>query len=111
MKLTDNEKRDVVKYLEAGKPLPKEREAQGGLKLIYIAPPFDVGADFSIDIKIGEDEFKKKPSVIEEIAFRDTWGKGVDSFNAMLYERLKLMYSLLAEDGSIYVHCDWKTNY
>ena len=196
MKLTDNEKRDVVKYLEAGKPLPekyrfllfdddrevellwngktnevtnvvlpfqvieqideprsdakfgnqnslfdttgrqitgwtnkliwgdnklilsslkngplrKEIEAQGGLKLIYIDPPFDVGADFSIDIKIGEDEFKKKPSVIEEIAFRDTWGKGVDSFNAMLYERLKLMYSLLAEDGSIYVHCDWKTN-
>ena len=24
MKLTDNEKRDVVKYLEAGKPLPEK---------------------------------------------------------------------------------------
>ena len=99
----------ILSSLKNG-PLRKEIEAQGGLKLIYIDPPFDVGADFSIDIKIGEDEFKKKPSVIEEIAFRDTWGKGVDSFNAMLYERLKLMYSLLAEDGSIYVHCDWKTN-
>jgi len=200
MKLTDNEKRDVVKFLEAGKPLPekyrfllfddnreveliwngktnevtnvvlpfqvieqideprsdkkfgnqdtlfdtsgrqitgwtnkliwgdnklilsslkngpmrKEIEAQGGLKLIYIDPPFDVGADFSMDIKIGdgedEESFTKKPSVIEEIAYRDTWGKGADSFIAMIYERLKLMHDLLAEDGSIYVHCDWRVN-
>lgn len=198
MKLTDNEKRDIVKYLEAGKPLPekyrfllfdddrevellwngktnevtnvvlpfqvieqideprsdakfgnqnslfdtsgrqitgwtnkliwgdnklilsslkngplrKEIEAQGGLKLIYIDPPFDVGADFSMDIKIGEGEdeesFTKKPSVIEEIAYRDTWGKGADSFISMIYERLRLMHDLLAEDGSIYVHCDWR---
>lgn len=200
MKLTDNEKRDIVKYLEAGKPLPekyrfllfgddrevellwngktnevtnvvlpfqvieqideprsdakfgnqnslfdtsgrqitgwtnkliwgdnklilsslkngplrKEIEAQGGLKLIYIDPPFDVGADFSMDIKIGEgdeeENFTKKPSVIEEIAYRDTWGKGADSFIAMIYERLRLMHDLLAEDGSIYVHCDWRIN-
>lgn len=92
----------------------KEIEAQGGLKLIYIDPPFDVGADFSMDIEIGDGEnaesFTKKPSVIEEIAYRDTWGKGADSFIAMLYERLKLMYELLAEDGSIYVHCDYRVN-
>ncbi len=201
MKLTDNEKRDVIKYLEAGKPLPekyrfllfkedrevellwngktnevtnvvlpfqvieqideprgedkiglqnslfdttgrqitgwtnkliwgdnklilsslkngplrKEIEAQGGLKLIYIDPPFDVGADFSMDIKIGdgenEESFTKKPSVIEEIAFRDTWGNGIDSFVAMIYERLKLMHDLLAEDGSIYVHCGIQVNH
>ncbi len=198
MNLTDNEKRDIVKYLEAGKPLPekyrfllfrddrevelvwngktnevtnvvlpfqvieqidepregkefgdggtlfdtsgkqitgwtnkliwgdnklilsslkngpmrKEIEAQGGLKLIYIDPPFDVGADFSMDIEIGEgddtESFTKKPSVIEEIAYRDTWGKGADSFIAMIYERIKLMHDLLAEEGSIYVHCDWR---
>lgn len=92
-------------------PLRKEIEAQGGLKLIYIDPPFDVGADFSMDITIGdgkdEESFTKKPSVIEEIAYRDTWGKGADSFIAMIYERLKLMHDLLADDGSIYVHCDW----
>ena len=95
-------------------PMRKEIEAQGGLKLIYIDPPFDVGADFSMDIEIGEDEqkesFTKKPSVIEEIAYRDTWGKGADSFIAMIYERLKLMHELLSEDGSIYVHCDWRLN-
>ena len=106
----------ILSSLKNG-PLRKEIEAQGGLKLIYIDPPFDVGADFSMDIKIGDPEndgasetFTKKPSVIEEIAYRDTWGKGADSFIAMIYERLKLMHSLLAEDGSIYVHCDWRVN-
>jgi len=90
--------------------LRKQIETEGGLKLIYIDPPFDVGADFSMNIEIGEDSFTKKPSVIEEIAYRDTWGKGADSFIAMIYERLKLMHGLLADDGSIYVHCDWRVN-
>ena len=89
-------------------PLREEIEKQGGLKLIYIDPPFDVGADFSMDIEIGGDTFTKKPNVLEELAYRDTWGKGADSFIAMIYERLVLMRDLLAEDGSIYVHCDWR---
>jgi DNA modification methylase len=91
-------------------PLREEIEKQGGIKLIYIDPPFDVGADFSMDIEIGDASFTKKPSILEEIAYRDTWGKGTDSFIAMIYERLVLMRDLLAEDGSIYVHCDWRVN-
>jgi adenine-specific DNA-methyltransferase len=88
--------------------LREEIEKQGGIKLIYIDPPFDVGADFSMDIEIGENTFTKRPNILEEIAYRDTWGKGADSFIAMIYERLILMRDLLAEDGSIYVHCDWR---
>lgn len=99
----------ILSSLKNG-PLRKQIEAEGGLKLIYIDPPFDVGADFSMNIEIGEDTFTKKPSVIEEIAYRDTWGKGADSFIAMIYERLKLMHGLLADDGSIYVHCDWRVS-
>lgn len=91
-------------------PMAGEIERQGGLKLIYIDPPFDVGADFSMDIEIGEDTFTKNPNILEEIAYRDTWGKGADSFISMIYERLRLMRDLLAEDGSIYVHCDWRLN-
>ncbi|OKY74159.1 MAG: site-specific DNA-methyltransferase [Desulfobulbaceae bacterium DB1] len=91
-------------------PLRDEIDKQGGLKLIYIDPPFDVGADFSMDIEIGGDTFTKKPNILEEIAYRDTWGKGADSFISMIYERLILMRDLLAEDGSIYVHCDWRVN-
>jgi len=99
----------ILSSLKNG-PLREEIEQQGGLKLIYIDPPFDVGADFSMDIEIGGDTFTKKPNILEEIAYRDTWGKGADSFIAMIYERLVLMRDLLAEDGSIYVHCDWRVN-
>ncbi|KAF0218456.1 MAG: adenine specific DNA methylase [Geobacteraceae bacterium] len=63
-----------------------------------------------MDIEIGDATFTKKPSILEEIAYRDTWGKGADSFIAMIYERLVLMRDLLAQDGSIYVHCDWRVN-
>ena len=88
----------------------EEIEKAGGLKLIYIDPPFDVGADFSFDIEVGEESLTKEPNVLENIAYRDTWGKGADSFIAMIYERLSLMKDLLADDGSIYVHCDWRVN-
>ncbi len=99
----------ILSSLKNG-PMRREIEKQGGLKLIYIDPPFDVGTDFSMNVEIGEESFTKKPSVIEEVAYRDTWGKGADSFIAMIYERLKLMHGLLADDGSIYVHCDWRLN-
>ena len=104
----------ILSSLKNG-PLREEIEKQGGIKLIYIDPPFDVGADFSMDIEIPSsdgtsDTFTKKPNILEEIAYRDTWGKGADSFIAMIYERLALMRDLLAEDGSIYVHCDWRVN-
>jgi len=97
----------ILSSLKNG-PIREEIEKAGGIKLIYIDPPFDVGADFSMDIEIGDDTFTKKPNVLEELAYRDTWGKGADSFIAMIYERLVLMRDLLAEDGSIYVHCDWR---
>lgn len=100
----------ILSSLKNG-PLREEIERQGGLKLIYIDPPFDVGADFSMDIEIGGDTFTKKPNILEEIAYRDTWGQGADSFIAMIHERLTLMRDLLADDGTIYVHCDWRVNH
>ncbi|MDR2461027.1 MAG: site-specific DNA-methyltransferase [Deltaproteobacteria bacterium] len=96
----------ILSSLKYG-PMREEIERQGGIKLIYIDPPFDVGADFTMDIEIGDETFTKSPTIIEEIAYRDTWGNGTDSFISMIYERLSLMKDLLAEDGSIYVHCDW----
>ena len=99
----------ILSSLKSG-ALRAQIEAAGGLKLIYIDPPFDVGADFSMDIEIGGETFHKEPNLLEQIAYRDTWGRGADSFIAMIYERLILMRDLLAEDGSIYVHCDWRVN-
>src|SRR5438552_7267671 len=99
----------ILSSLKSG-ALRRQIEEAGGLKLIYIDPPFDVGADFSMDIEIGGETFHKEPNLLEQIAYRDTWGRGADSFIAMIYERLILMRDLLAEDGSIYVHCDWRVS-
>jgi hypothetical protein len=97
----------VLSSLKNG-PLHRQIEDAGAVKLIYIDPPFDVGADFSFDVDIGDDTLTKEPSMIEELAYRDTWGKSGERYIQYMYERLKLMRDLLAEDGSIYVHCDWR---
>jgi site-specific DNA-methyltransferase (adenine-specific)/adenine-specific DNA-methyltransferase len=99
----------ILSSLKAG-ALRQQIEDAGGLKLIYIDPPFDVGADFSMDIEIGGETFHKEANLLEQIAYRDTWGRGADSFISMVYERLILMRDLLADIGSIYVHCDWRVN-
>ena len=79
----------------------------GKINLIYIDPPFATGADFSMPIKIGEEEWIKEPSAIEVKVYRDTWGQGLASYLQMMYERLVLMRELLSETGSIYVHMDY----
>ena len=99
----------ILSSLKAG-PLRQQIEDAGGLKLISIDPPFDVGADFSMDIEVGGETFHKEPNLLEQIAYRDTWGRGADSFIAMIYERLILMRDLMHREGSIYVHCDWRVN-
>jgi len=54
----------ILSSLKNG-PLREAIEEQGGIKLIYIDPPFDVGADFSMDIEIGGDTFTKRPNLRE----------------------------------------------
>lgn len=95
----------------ANGPIREEIEKEGGLKLIYIDPPFAVGADFGFEIEIGGETAEKKQSIIEEIAYRDTWGKGISSYLSMMYERLKIMYNLLNSNGTIYLHCDWRVSF
>lgn len=85
-------------------------EFAGKIDLIYIDPPFATGADFSVKMEIGDVEWTKEPSAIEDKAYRDTWGRGLDSYLQMMYERFVLMRELLSEKGSIYVHLDWRVN-
>ncbi len=91
-------------------------EFVGKVNLIYIDPPFNVGADFSFTATIPdnpeteEDEtttFVKEPSVIEMKAYRDTWGRGMDSYLQWFYETVVLLRELLVENGCIYVHLDY----
>jgi len=79
----------------------------GKITLISICPPFFTGADFTVRIKIGDDQIEKEPSIIEERAYKDIWSGGIASYLKYMYERLVLMRELLAENGSIYVHLDW----
>jgi len=90
-------------------------EFAGKVNLIYIDPPFDTGADFSYQAYIpdlfGKDDestsFTKQPSILEQKAYRDTWGRGLDSYLQWFYETAVLLRELLTDDGSIYVHLDW----
>lgn len=91
-------------------------EFAGKVDLIYIDPPFNVGANFSYTAIIpdnpdtDEDEtayFTKQPSLIEQKAYRDTWGHGLASYLQWFSETAVLLRELLAEKGSIYVHLDY----
>jgi len=91
-------------------------EFAGKVKLIYIDPPFDTGADFSFTATIPKHadsddadntSFTKEPSIIEQKAYRDTWGRGLDSYLEWFYEATVLLHELLQENGSLYVHLDW----
>jgi adenine specific DNA methylase Mod len=89
------------------------KEFKGRIDLIYIDPPFDVGADFTMDVPFGDgkETVGKDQSTLEMVAYRDMWGKGTDSYLHMMFERLTLMKELLRDTGSIFVHCDWRVNH
>jgi len=78
----------------------------GKIDLIYIDPPFATGADFSFVTEIGEMGVRldKEQSVLEEKAYRDTWGSGVTSYLQMMVERTVLIRDLLAPKGHLLVH-------
>jgi len=83
----------------------------GKVNLIYIDPPFATGEDFSVKTRLGDVEWTKEASMIEEKAYRDTWGKGVESYIRMLYDRLVLIRDLLAEEGKILIHIGSNINH
>jgi adenine-specific DNA-methyltransferase len=58
------------------------RSFKGKVDLIYIDPPFDVGADFTMSVAIGDEQeaVQKDQSTLEMVAYRDMWGKGTDSY-------------------------------
>jgi len=100
--------------LDEKDPETRDWRYRGKVDLVYIDPPFMVNNDFradnTVDIDLGGDEevqVKKEPSLVEVLAYKDTWRQGLDSFLTMLRRRLELLKELLAPTGSIYVHLDW----
>jgi len=82
-------------------------EFAGKVDLVYIDPPFNTSGDFSFQVAVDGENFTKEPSMIEQKAYRDTWGRGLDSYLQWFYETAVLLHELLSETGSIYVHLDW----
>ncbi|MDF1580936.1 MAG: site-specific DNA-methyltransferase [Desulfuromonadales bacterium] len=87
---------------------------RGKVKLIYIDPPFDSGADYvrkvqlrggAATAKIGGESY----ALGEQIQYTDIWAN--DNYLQFMYERLMLLKELLARDGALYLHCDWHKNH
>src|SRR5690242_19349367 len=70
-----------------------QNEFHAAVKLIYIDPPFMTGRTFTNG---------------QRIAYKDTWRNNLDSYLQWLYETLQGLYDLLAPDGSLYLHLDWR---
>lgn len=80
------------------------KDYAGKIDLIYIDPPFDTGTDFSYRVSVGDVTLTKLPSILEEHAYRDTWGSRPHSYLSMMFERLQFMHQLLTERGLLFVH-------
>jgi adenine-specific DNA-methyltransferase len=83
-------------------------EFAGKVNLVYIDPPFNTGQDFSFASTLPgtEESFVKEPSVLEQKAYRDTWGRGQDSYFQWFADTIVLLREALADDGVIFVHLD-----
>lgn len=97
----------VMSALLAGDSANNLESLRWKIDLIYIDPPFDSKADYRTKIILPWTELEKKPTVLEQFAYSDTWKDGTISYLKMMYPRLALMRELLSETWSIYVHIDW----
>ena len=98
--LLHGDNKDVLAYLLAN-------GFRGKVKLIYIDPPFDSGADYVRKVNL-----RGNPNLLsgeeytlgEQVQYADIWAH--DNYLQFVFERLLLLKELLAENGSIYLHTD-----
>lgn len=84
---------------------------RGTIDLIYIDPPFASGVDYIREVELRGKKEKLEAeghSLTEQIQYSDIWAN--DTYLQFMYERLILMRELLNDNGTIYVHCDWRMN-
>jgi len=87
-RLIQGERADVLMALQA--------EFTGRLDLIYIDPPFMTERNFMSG---------------SQLAYSDKWQGDLDTYLQWLAGTLRLLHTLLAEDGSLYVHLDWRVSH
>jgi len=82
------------------------KDFRGKIDLMYIDPPFDSKADYKKRIQLKGAAVTGDRSAFEEKQYNDIWTN--DEYLQFMYERLVLIRELLADTGSIWVHCDWR---
>lgn len=82
------------------------KEFRGKVKLAYIDPPFDSKANYKRNIKLKGKSLTNDSTSFEEKQYSDMWAN--DEYLQFMYERLILIRELLADDGAIYLHCDYR---
>ncbi|MCB9765585.1 MAG: hypothetical protein H6739_37770 [Alphaproteobacteria bacterium] len=74
---------------------------RGQVRLVTIDPPFDTGSTWTRRVRLRG----AGPTVrVHETQYDDRWAPG--TYLQHLYERLALLRPLMAEDATIWVHCD-----
>tara|TARA_B100000902_G_C27318423_1_gene922752 strand:- start:4433 stop:5410 length:978 start_codon:yes stop_codon:yes gene_type:complete len=71
--------------------------ANGGIKLIYIDPPY----------------FTEKDQIMKgnnKIAYQDIFDHSIEEYMNHIYIHIKLLYEILHQSGSIYIHIDYRTS-
>src|SRR5699024_6113793 len=78
---------------------------KGKIDLIYIDPPFFTMSNYTNKIQVLKGDSKK---VIDYPAYNDIWKEGLIEYLNMLTVRLILMKELLSDQGTIYIHLDYR---
>ncbi len=71
-------------------------ELAGKVQLIYVDPPFMTGRSFTSG---------------NRLAYHDVWDNNLDTYLQWLYESCCLLYQLLSNTGSLYIHLDWRVTH
>jgi DNA modification methylase len=84
---------------------------RGKVDLVYVDPPFASQSDYLLETRL---DGTADGRIEKRLAYEDRWGKdrgGLPAYLEMLHESLAAMYALLREDGTLWVHLDWRANY
>ncbi len=76
-----------------------EHVKPSSVELAYLDPPFAVGVQFQARTKRGESRAHGK------VAYDDTW-PSIDAYLAWLEARIRVVYTLLSECGTMWLHLD-----
>ncbi len=76
---------------------------EGKIDLIYIDPPYNTKQTFTVSEKRSSTISREKMGTV---AYSDSYS--LDEYLKFLEKRLKLLYRLLSDNGSIYLHIDYK---